>query len=337
MVALAENHLFRTGSGQPEPGKVLALILPLFLFLPTGLHAMSRTIPVQTSHPLVSSVAGDVTVKGRGQSTWEPVERGTLLLSGDVIRTNFNGRANISFESGTMELCEGTEIRIPTTGTNERKKDIRDLEVREGRVFLAIAMAGEEGSFRFSTGNTRGEVTGSMLSVSFLGEGTAVNVYRGEAQVSHGERTSSLVPGSSLSIQEGEPLGSISRFDPGPAVKNYRRKVSPGLNVTSGLPDMDERESNPDEREQVWASMDGDDNPRKDPTGDTYNTASRDEEPSDTVSGIEGNGISITSLGDSASGIEEEGILVKEPEMGIVGDEAVLSVDGVISGQEVHQ
>ena len=328
-----KSRLVGTGSMQTESGRVLALTLVILLCLPAGLSAMSRKGPVHNSHPVVGEVMGKVTVKGRGQSAWEPVERGTLLLSGDVIRSGASGRARIRFASGTMELYENSEIHIPTTGIHERKKDIRDLVVREGRVFLDISMTGEEGRFRFSTGNTRGKVTGSTMTVSYLGEGTAVNVYRGEAQVSHlegqVERTSSLVPGSSLSVRDPESLARISQFDPEPAVKKYRKKISPVLDVASGLPAVDKDVSGSDEREQVWASRDG--------NGRDDGIVNRDTKPGDTVSGIDGDGISVTSPGETVSGIQEKETSFAEPDIGTVRDQAVNSVDKIISGHEVNQ
>ena len=102
--------------------KIPTVMLAIILCLPAGLQAMSRKASVHTSHPLVSSVAGNVSVKGQGQSTWEAVERGTLLLSGDLIRTESNGRAQIRFASGTMVLYEDTEIMIPHHGTPGKKK-----------------------------------------------------------------------------------------------------------------------------------------------------------------------------------------------------------------------
>ena len=202
MELLIKNHWMNARSERCEFVKISVVMVVMLLCFPAGLGAMSRTGPVHFSHPLVSYVTGDVAVKGRGPSVWEPVEKGTLLLSGDEIRTESNGRAQIRFASGTIELYEGTEIQIPTTGNLERRKDIRDVMVKKGRVLVDIGVTEDEGAFRFRTPNAHGLARGSMITVSYLEAGTAVNVYRGEARVSYqdgyGERISSLVPGSSL-------------------------------------------------------------------------------------------------------------------------------------------
>lgn len=254
--------VMRVGSGKSQV-TMPAVMLVLLLCLPAGLQAMSRKASVHTSHPLVSSVAGNVSVKGQGQSIWKSVERGTLLLSGDLIRTESNGRAQIRFASGTMVLYEDTEIMIPTTGPRERKKDIRSVVVKEGRALLDLSVTADEGDFRFKTGNTHGQARGSMFTVSYVGWGTAINVYRGEVRVSqmdvHVEKASSLVPGSSLRVEEGEVSCRIIRFDPRSAVKSYRKNIFPHLDATSGLPGRDETDPEGSEREELLAGLtDGD-------------------------------------------------------------------------------
>lgn len=298
----------RPGSERSEFMTVPVVILAILLCLPAGLQAMSRKAPVHTSHPLVSSVAGNVSVKGQGQSTWEAVKRGTLLLSGDLIRTESNGRAQIRFASGTMELYEGTEVLIPTTGARERKKDIRDVVVKEGRAMVNLGETWDKGTFRFSTGNARGQATDSMFTVSYLGEGTVVNVFRGEARVSyleaHGEKTSSLVSGSSLRIEDEEASGRIVRFDPRSAVRSYRKNISPVLDTVSGLPGRDETDPEGSEREELLAGLiDGD---------------SREGSGSDTSSNGEGRDApGEETVGDVSSS-------VKDPDSGsgIVSDKA---------------
>jgi len=212
----------------------------VLLCLPAGLYAMSRKPPVFNSHPLVSHASGDVLVRSQGESAWEPVERGTLLLSGDVLRTGSKGRARIRFTSGSMELYEETEIRIPTIGKQERRKDIREVVVTAGRALLDIAVKEEGGSFLYRTGNAWGQTRKSLFTVSYLRDGTTVNIYTGEAHASshdgYGLRISSLVTGSSLRIEGEGESGRIIRFDPREAIEAYGKNISPMLDEVSGLP-----------------------------------------------------------------------------------------------------
>jgi len=219
--------------------QILTAALIILLFLPAGLFAMSRKAPVHTSHPVVVDVTGAVMVKGQGQLFWEPVERGTLLFSSDVIRSSFGGRASIRFASGAMEMYEDTELQISSTGDQERKKDIRGVLVRYGSVLFDISVDEASGSFIFKTGNTHGTAADALLTLSYLGAGTAVNVYRGEARFSRSEGSlvtiTSLVPGSSLRVEQADAVGNLVRFDPRADQKNYRKGTLPRLNEISGL------------------------------------------------------------------------------------------------------
>jgi len=210
------------------------------LLLPAELLAMSKNNPGKISHPAVSSVSGEVSVKARGQSIWEPVEKGTLLLAGDFVRSGPEGRVRISFASGNIWLFENGELQIPSTGERERKKDIRELVIIKGTAFMDINMDGEAGTFRFKTQYAYGKARNSRFTVSSQGGKTVFNVYAGEANVSkadaHGEIASSLIPGTSMILEDGAGLSRMVRFDPRSAMKSYSRKIFPDLDPTTGLP-----------------------------------------------------------------------------------------------------
>jgi hypothetical protein len=219
--------------------QISAILLVLLLSHPSGLFAMSRRAPVHTSHPVVSDVTGSVMVKGQGQQFWEPVERGTLLFPNDVIRSSFGSRASIRFPSGAMELYEDTELQISSSGVQERKKDISEVSVRSGSVLLDIRVDKAFEFLIFRTGSGLGKAAYALLTVSYLGAGTAVNVYRGEARVlssdgSHQTMTS-LVPGSSLRVERADKPGNLVRFDPRAGQKNYMKGILPRLDEASGL------------------------------------------------------------------------------------------------------
>jgi len=219
---------------------MVLLILTTLLFLPGKLQAMSKRMSISTSHPLVTEVSGKVLVRGQGRSEWEPVERGTLVLAGDVVRTGPHSRARIGFASGSMELYEETQVLIPSIGTRERSRDIREIVVAGGRLLVAVDPGENGGTFLYRTGNVQGRTGGSLFTVSYVHEGTAVNIYTGEAQVAYyqGRRqvVSSLVKGSSLRVGEGDAIGRITRFDPQRAVEAYGNNVRPLLDPGTGLP-----------------------------------------------------------------------------------------------------
>lgn len=234
------------------------ILLAMILLSPAGLDAMSQTGPIHVSHPVITKVVGSVEVQGKDdQSSWVPVDRGTLLLSGDILKTDSKSRARIRFASGTMELYEGTEIRIPNIGNRERWKDIRDIVVRQGTAFLNISAVEGEESFRFRTGNSQGRTGASMFSVSYLGDGTAVNVYKGAAQIVHedknGKRTSGLVSGSSMRVETWDGAWNIKRFDPERDIRKYKKQVLPSINMVTGLPARDPAAQWRKETERIWS------------------------------------------------------------------------------------
>ncbi|MGD8353889.1 MAG: hypothetical protein PVJ01_06950, partial [Pseudomonadota bacterium] len=123
--------------------KRLAIIIIITaLFLPAGLAAMSKRGPVYISHPVVSGVDGQVLVKALNQNLWEPIEEGSLLLPGDALRSGPGAHARIKFASGTIELYEKGEVKFPSLGDRERKKDIRELVLKSGSAFVDINLMG---------------------------------------------------------------------------------------------------------------------------------------------------------------------------------------------------
>lgn len=236
MDSLISSYRMRTFPGKLRIKSICAAALVTALLFPAHLSAMSRKAAVHISHPVVDKVAGNVVVLGRGQTEWEPVAGGTLLLSGDVIRTGMSGRATIRFASGQIELFENSEIVIPTIGNQERKKDIKELAIIKGSVFLDIKVDRRIGVFSFKSGNLNGQATRSLLTVSKRATETVVKVYNGDAQVSQaigpGEKITSLVPGTSLKVQKTSSSGELGRFDPRLVLESYRKGTIPNPEIT---------------------------------------------------------------------------------------------------------
>ena len=246
-----------------HPDLSIFTCIAVLAFLPAAAaFAMSQTGPVNVSHPVVTTVDGEMTVRGKGQSVWERVDRGTLLLEGDVVRTAQGSRAQIRFLSGRMELYSDTEIEVPSISEQDRRRDIRELEVKRGCVLLDVNADGEDKTFRFRTGKVSGQTAGSILTVSDRGQGTAVNLYMGEAIVSHGDnysrKTSSLVPGSSIRV-----VGSMSNFasfDPEKVIRNYNRNMIPAIDEATGLHiDIQASGRSDADTEDHWESNSSDD------------------------------------------------------------------------------
>ena len=219
---------------------MLVLAVSIVLSLPATVCAMSSAEePGQVFHPQISEIRGPVMVKGAKYSIWEPAEEGMLLLSGDVLRTEKSGFARIEFASGIIEIYETTVVVIPSIDVVENKKDIREVIIEEGKTLFDINPTGVENGFQFRTKNVQGGVKGTLFTVSYLNDGTAVNVYRGKVFVSDLDGTpgtmTSLAKGKALRVEGDSGFSNIRGFDPDFALEDYKYNNPPGLNG-KGLP-----------------------------------------------------------------------------------------------------
>ena len=219
--------------------KVLSIVFPL-LCLPAGAAAMSAADDAASIyHPTITEVEGAVSVKGEKQRAWEEAREGMLLLSGDTLRTGKDSRARISFPSGDLEIYETTVVVIPDIDVQERKKDIKEVYIEEGKTLFNINPLGVERGFEFKTRNIQGGVKGTVFSVSYVEGGTSVNVYRGVVSISGLDRSRGqgvdLKAGKSVRITDRTGMGKVRDFDPSVAIEDYQNNMPPGLDE-KGLP-----------------------------------------------------------------------------------------------------
>jgi len=191
-------------------------------------------------HPTISEIKGEVAVKGVKTNSWEEARQGMLLLSGDTLRTKEGGFARIDFAGGVMEIYETTVVVIPSVDLQDRKKDLQEVFIEEGKTLFDINPRGVERGFRFRTKNIQGGVKGTLFTVSYLENGTSVNVYRGVVQLRSREESEGgpevlLKAGNSVRVRSKEDLGDIKGFDPSFALEDYRNNLPPGLDG-KGLP-----------------------------------------------------------------------------------------------------
>lgn len=222
-------------------GKVLTLTMVLLLAV-SPLMAEARGTsggPIKAYHPLITAVEGIVKVKGTQFSVWEPAQVGTLLLSGDIVRTEAESRAEIQFLSGKVQLYENSVMIIPSIGVQLRKKDIEEVIVQDGSALFDINPLGVEREFEFRTKNVQGGVKGTMFTVTYMDQTTSVNVYDGVVEVSDTERNDDskvkLNKGDSLMVEDSSGFGKVKGFDPSFALEQYENNIPPGL-VGKGLP-----------------------------------------------------------------------------------------------------
>jgi hypothetical protein len=191
-------------------------------------------------HPVITVVEGNVKVMGLKYSVWEPAEVGTLLLSGDTVKTERGSRAEIRFMSGTVRLYENSILVVPSIGVQDRKKDIQDIAVENGDVLFQINPLGVERQFEFRTKNVQGGVKGTVFMVSYVNDGTTVNVYEGTVWVSQpGKEKNSLKileAGNAIRVEDADDFGDVRGFDSDYNAADYSYNVPPGLDAQSRLP-----------------------------------------------------------------------------------------------------
>jgi len=216
-----------------------AVISAVLAFNVTNLRAEGETS--SAFHPVITGIEGSVKVMGLKYSLWEPATEGTLLLSGDMVKTGWGSRAEVRFLSGTVQLYENSLLVIPSIGVQDRKKDIQEIVVEEGDVLFDINPMGVERQFEFRTRNIQGGVKGTVFTVSYVHDGTTVNVYEGTVWISEPGRErvnlKVLEAGDAIRIESSRDFSSDVRgFDPDYNIEDYSYSVPPGLDSQSRLP-----------------------------------------------------------------------------------------------------
>lgn len=208
--------------------KTLLVVLTAVLLMPTAVFAMaSFDFPVV--EPVVSFVEGDVTVRGAGGSTWEGVQAGRLLASGDTVKTGPKSKAEISCATGKMRLYENTVIIVPEVVNEGDKRDIRAVTVEDGTGLFKIKKRGVERGFEVKTTNVIAGVKGTVFAVQHkkAGNFTRVAVFSGIVEVTDNNKT----PGTSTMLSRGQVLditellgfGSFGDFDPYDVWNRWKR------------------------------------------------------------------------------------------------------------------
>jgi len=224
-----------------SPFGIQLLIALLLFFFPCGAGAMSDADKApEVFHPTITEIKGEVAVKGLNNNRWEEARQGMLLLSGDTLRTNKGGFARIDFAGGVMEIYETTVVVIPSVDLQDRRKDLQEVIIEEGRTLFDINPRGVERGFKFRTKNIQGGVKGTLFTVSYLENGTSVNVYRGLVGLRSREGSDEgpevfLKAGNSVRVRSKVDLNEIKGFDPSSALEEYRNNIPPGLDA-KGLP-----------------------------------------------------------------------------------------------------
>lgn len=234
--------------------KTLMIVLTVLLLAPAAAFSMaSFDFPVV--EPVVSFVEGDVTVRSAGGVSWEDVQAGRLLASGDTIKTGPKSKAEISCATGKMRLYENTVIIVPEIADEGEKRDIRAVTVEDGTGLFKIKKRGVQNGFEVKTTNVIAGVKGTVFAVQHkkAGNFTRVAVFSGVVEVTDRDRT----PGTSTLLSRGQVVditellgfGSLGNFDPydawyrwkgNPAFeRDFMRAVRQAANLLRLIPERD--------------------------------------------------------------------------------------------------
>jgi hypothetical protein len=218
---------------------VIAMIMMVILTINAS-NLKAEDAGTAAYHPVVTVAEGSVMVMGLEYSIWEPAPVGTLLLSGDKVKTGWGSRAEIRFMSGVVQLYENTLLIVPSIGVQDRKKDIQEVVVEKGDALFDINPLGVQRQFEFRTKNVQGGVKGTVFLVSYINDGTTVGVYDGTVWVSRPGRGSSKVSvlgaGNTIRVEGEDEIGNVRGFDPDFEIEDYSYNVPSGLDAQSRLP-----------------------------------------------------------------------------------------------------
>lgn len=216
--------------------KSLAIMLAVILLTPAIAFGMaSFDFPVVS--PVVTFVAGDVTIKGTGETGWDPAELGQLLSSGDAIRTGPASKAEISFATGKIRLYENTVIIVPEVVDEGDKEDIRGVTLDDGAGLFRIKKRGVEKGFEVKTSNIIAGVKGTLFAVVHrkAEDYSRVAVYSGIVEVTDIRRNpDTLTPlkkGTVMDVLEDLGFGDMDHFEPGNVWKEWEKLTNPGTEL----------------------------------------------------------------------------------------------------------
>jgi hypothetical protein len=167
---------------------------------------------LRTIHPIVTEVRGDVKVKGVKYGIWEPVEKRMLVLSGDMIKTGPDSQVRLEFASGMIDLYSSTLLFIPSISVMDL-----DVTLAQGKAKFDISHRDQARQFHYRTGNSSGQVKGTLFVVHAEEGQTMVAVYRGAVDVmdASGSEASrvSLVKGDYVTINSTNDINKVATFD----------------------------------------------------------------------------------------------------------------------------
>jgi hypothetical protein len=194
--------------------------MPLRRLIAIVAMALILTGPAFAADWVVLRLRGDVQVFVEGN--WVPLKRGDVVSNDQLVRTQFDGHAELQRDKEVVTLGSGTQIRIQQDSETGYTTVLQDF----GRVEVD-AEAKRVKHFEVQTPYLAAVVKGTHFVVTSDGDGASVAVDRGSVAVQSvaSERSTTIGVGQTATVKRKLDL-TIGGPGPWPAIRD------PGVNRT---------------------------------------------------------------------------------------------------------
>jgi hypothetical protein len=187
----------------------LATAAALVLLVAGGFLLRSWLGTVVTQTATLADVSGVVEVLPAGSNTWQPVEPGRRVTTGDRIRTRASSAVTLAFFDGsTTSLAAKTELTVSQlSGRRDGHDKIIVLHQWVGRTYNRVQRLLDPASrFEIETPTAVTAVRGTVFTVEVTPDGaTQVTVGEGLVEVTAQETTVEVQPSQATTVQPDLP------------------------------------------------------------------------------------------------------------------------------------
>ena len=194
-----------------KTGFIGSLVVGLIFVLSAPVVAQNREqYVISAKAGGVNSIFGDVALKRRGETQWQPLNQQDELDSGDMLRTGANGRVEILLNPGSyLRAGENSEVELTNASL-----DMLQLKLVKGSSIVEVAGADEA--------RTLIEVRTPQTKVAIDRKGlyridvvapnaTEVFVRKGRAMIGEGFLATEVKDGKKIRVGDGTSV--VTKFD----------------------------------------------------------------------------------------------------------------------------
>lgn len=200
---------------------VIAVAAAAFLLV-----APAREVATAANRAILGVLRGDVDAQ-RGEGAFEPAIDGELLASGDVVRSNAQGRAVLTFfEGSTLSVEPGAQVRVISHARTAGNALQVVIEQLSGRTWASVQqLASPDSRFEIRTpsltATVRGTAFETIIEVVNGQPVTTIKTTEGEvlvrAQGGGGDTT--VGPDQQVTVPVGAPAPAVQPQPPTPRLQ----------------------------------------------------------------------------------------------------------------------